>query len=111
MTETAKQADVVFPACSFAETSGSFTAADGIIRQLNPALPCPLEWDNTEQIKALSAHAGFPMPYRNINDIRRAMGPIHENGEVRPVPAEGDDLFRSEDADTDELRVSFMGGR
>ena len=39
LTETAKLADVVFPACSYAEKDGTFTAGEGLVQKLNPAFP------------------------------------------------------------------------
>lgn len=38
MTETASMADVVLPACSFAEKEGTFTASDRRVQHFNPAI-------------------------------------------------------------------------
>lgn len=74
MTETARQANVVLPASSFAETEGSFTASDNKTRELKQAVASGVAWDNITQIKALAAHAGVPLPYQSVADIRLAMG-------------------------------------
>jgi formate dehydrogenase major subunit len=42
MTKTANQADVVFPAASFAEVSGSYTSTDGKVQELKPAIKNPI---------------------------------------------------------------------
>jgi NADH-quinone oxidoreductase subunit G len=39
MTETAAMADVVLPACSFAEKEGTFTATDRRVQHFKPAIP------------------------------------------------------------------------
>ena len=64
MTETAKRANVVFPAPSFAEKSGSFTGADGKTRELKPVAACPDSRDIIKQINALYAAAGLPAPVK-----------------------------------------------
>jgi len=38
MTDTAAMADVVFPACSFAEKEGTFTASDNRVQHIKPAI-------------------------------------------------------------------------
>ncbi len=61
MTEAARQADVVLPASSFAETDGSFTGFDNQTRALKQAVKSPVAWDNIAQIKALAASACAPV--------------------------------------------------
>lgn len=61
MTATAMAANVIFPAASFAEVSGSFTGADGMVRQVVRAIDPVSGWDNAAQVMALSAGAGFPI--------------------------------------------------
>lgn len=39
LTETASKADVVLPACSFAEKEGTFTAVDRRVQHIKPAIP------------------------------------------------------------------------
>ncbi|MDR0294383.1 MAG: molybdopterin-dependent oxidoreductase, partial [Oscillospiraceae bacterium] len=73
MTETAKRANAVFPASSFAETDGSFTGSDGRTRLLKKAVACPAAWDTMTLIKALAAHAGLPVPYQTAGNVRRGM--------------------------------------
>ena len=106
ITDTANRADIIFPAASFAEISGSFTGTDGKRRELRPAVKCPAALDNLALITALAAGAdisaaGIPEP-----DKPRAAKP--------PVDriAEGDTLRRAADtADTVEntngIAVSF----
>ncbi|MCL2752391.1 MAG: FAD-dependent oxidoreductase, partial [Firmicutes bacterium] len=54
LTEAAEAADVIFPASTFAEVSGTYTAADGTVSRLTAAAPCALgKWDNAAQVRAL----------------------------------------------------------
>ena len=55
MTDTAKAADVFLPSSNFAESDGSFTGADGKIRQFKKAVSDPLNgWTNSKQLKTLN---------------------------------------------------------
>lgn len=58
LTETAKLADVVFPASSFAETNGSYTSADGKVQRFTRALVPAASQDNMAQIAALLDQTG-----------------------------------------------------
>lgn len=97
MTDTAKQANVVFPASSFAEISGTFTSADGKVQEIKQAVINPMgKWDHFTQIKELSAQAGVQMPYRSIGDVRQAVSQlrISKRGAVRLAVAGGNTLRR-----------------
>ncbi len=76
MSEAVRQADAVLPAASFAERDGSFTACDNKTRALRKAVDSPVAWDNLTQILALAAHAGVPMPYQGLAEIRLAMNRV-----------------------------------
>ena len=52
LTETAKLADVVLPAASFAEFEGTFTSKEGKLLQLKPAIP-PLARSDLQILSAL----------------------------------------------------------
>ena len=109
MTEAARQADVVLPASCFAETCGSFTAYDNKPGDICAAVKSPVALDNLGQIKALSAHAGAPMPYQSIEDIRSAMGGSGADGAcaVRLAPAGDDNLLFSDRPVTDVLQMTL----
>ncbi len=58
-TETAKKADVAFPAASFAEVDGSFTSADGKVQAVKRAIARPDSiWDNVALVEGLADYAG-----------------------------------------------------
>ena len=71
LTETAKAADVVFPAASFAETDGTFTNSGGLVQRVRQAIP-PVhqskpDWAITSQLAAaLGVELGFQMSSSTI---------------------------------------------
>ena len=115
MTEAAKQADVIFPASSYAETSGSFTAYDNKNRELRKAVAGPVELDNIAQIMALSAHAGLSMPYKSVADVSSALALSlintrdkgSDKGGIRLAPFKESGLCRSDQHDTNTLNMSL----
>ncbi len=58
MTETAKQADVVFPLAPFAENSGTITNAEGRVQRFRAALPSRIGRENWQILVDLSASLG-----------------------------------------------------
>lgn len=83
LTETARMAHVVLPACSFAEKDGTFTSADPAVQTLHRALaPRGRSRPDWEIICSLSAHLGFPLHYACAFDITReitALVPAYRN--------------------------------
>ncbi|UCF91793.1 MAG: formate dehydrogenase subunit alpha [Desulfobacterales bacterium] len=70
LTETARMADVVLPAASFAEKEGTFTNTERRIQLLRQALEPPGEARGDWQIiAALAARMGFPMHYASAAAI------------------------------------------
>ncbi|HST53373.1 MAG TPA: molybdopterin-dependent oxidoreductase [Pyrinomonadaceae bacterium] len=71
LTDTAKQADVVFPAASFAETDGTFTNSGGLVQRVRQSIP-PVhqskpDWAITSQLaSALGTDLGFQMSSSTI---------------------------------------------
>ncbi len=70
MTETARLADVVLPAASFAEKDGTFTNTERRVQRVRKALSPPgnalTDW---EIIRDLAGRMGHPMPYRSAEEI------------------------------------------
>ncbi|MDN5332224.1 MAG: formate dehydrogenase alpha subunit [Tepidanaerobacteraceae bacterium] len=69
-TETARFADVVLPACSFAEKDGTFTGTDRRVQRLRKAIE-PL-WNSKPDwqiISELAARMGYPMTYADPSEI------------------------------------------
>jgi NADH-quinone oxidoreductase chain G len=64
LTETASKADVVLPACSFAEKEGTFTSAGRALQKLNPAIkPLAAARSDFDIIKDLAKAMGAAEPY------------------------------------------------
>jgi formate dehydrogenase alpha subunit len=70
LTETAQLADVVLPAASFAEKTGTFTNMSGTIQKLNkiynPAEDSLPDW---EILVRLSQKMGKTLPYKSLTEI------------------------------------------
>jgi len=81
LTETARLADVVLPAASFAETNGTFTNTERRVLLVNKAVDSPGEARPDWQILCdLSTRMGYPMDYPNaaaIMDEIATVSPIY----------------------------------
>jgi NADH-quinone oxidoreductase subunit G len=70
LSETARQADVVLPAVSFAEKDGSMTNVDRHVQRVRRALrPLPGAKADWEILLALANHLGQKWTYRNPQEI------------------------------------------
>ena len=69
LTETAKKADVVLPAASFAESRGTFTSSERRIQKLNQAIKPFIEYENWEVILKLSKVLSKSIDYRGNEEI------------------------------------------
>ena len=70
LSETAKMADVVLPACSFAERDGTFTNTERRVQLLRPAIPPVGESKPDWQIVCeLAAAMGQPFSYQSSADV------------------------------------------
>lgn len=101
MTETAKLADVVLPAASFAEKNGTFTNTERRIQRVRQAIP-PVGGSRPdgEIIMAVANRMGYPMQYTHPREIMAemaALSPIYagityerleQRGLQWPVPDE-----------------------
>lgn len=70
LTETARLADVVFPAASFAEKNGTLTNSERRVQLLRQAIP-PIESCRTDSdiIIALAKRLAYPMEYESQAEI------------------------------------------
>lgn len=76
LTETAEYADVVLPAASFAEKDGTFTNTERRVQRVRKAiepLPGMADW---QTIMALSGKMGYPMHYRDPEEIFAEMASL-----------------------------------
>ena len=70
LTETAALADVVLPACSYAEKSGTFTNSEGAVQKVRQALdPIGDSRPDWEILSAMSVMMGYPLEYGDAKDI------------------------------------------
>ena len=77
LTETAKMADIVFPATSFAEKDGTFTNSERIVQRVRRAVPPPGEAKpDWEIIARLAGRLGFPMEYGKPQDIMKEIAEL-----------------------------------
>jgi len=70
LTETAKMADIVFPAACYAEKDGTFTCTERRVQRVRKAVEPPGEAKPDWQIFCeLSHRMGYDMPYEKPEDI------------------------------------------
>jgi len=108
MTETAQQAHVVLPACSYAEKDGTFTNTEGHIQPVRKAIePVGESRPDWEVFSALSVGMDDPMEYLDVKEIgkeirnllpgTRTLGPA-------PLPAQPDSSAISRYVNSDYKR-------
>jgi len=67
LTETAERADVVLPACSFAEKNGSFTSVGRAVQRVNKAIkPIGLSRSDFDIFNSLNANIGDGSTYADV---------------------------------------------
>jgi formate dehydrogenase major subunit/formate dehydrogenase alpha subunit len=77
LTETAKLADVVLPAASFAEKDGTFTNTERRVQCIRKALDPPGEAkEDSWIIRELSERMGYPMRYSLTEEIFQEIGSV-----------------------------------
>ncbi|MBW8001229.1 MAG: formate dehydrogenase subunit alpha [Planctomycetes bacterium] len=70
MSETAKLADVVLPATSWAEKNGTFTNSERRVQRIRKAVDAPGQAKPDWQITCLISTAmGYPMSYNNASEV------------------------------------------
>ncbi len=70
LTETARLADVVFPAASFAEKSGTITSSERRVQLMNRAIaPVGDCWPDYRIVEALACRMGYSMGYSSPAEI------------------------------------------
>lgn len=88
VTETAQMADVILPACSYAEKDGTFTNTEGHVQTVRQAIePIGDSRPDWEILCALSVLMGYPIEYERSREILKEIrGVIDEYGPLGPVP-------------------------
>jgi predicted molibdopterin-dependent oxidoreductase YjgC len=70
LTETAKLANVVLPAASFAEKEGTFTNFEGKVNRVSKAIePIGESLPDWEIILRLADKMGYPLPFSSLQDV------------------------------------------
>ena len=93
MTETAKMADVVLPAASFAEKDGTFTNTERRVQRITKAIE-PLEQAHPDWmiIAKLATKMGYEMAYESAEDIfteMRTVTPTYAGMSYERIAQEG----------------------
>ncbi len=82
LTETAQLADVVLPAASFAEKSGTFTSTDRRVQKINPAIaPLAESKPDSEILQLVAESMGSSLGYSSPAEVMREISevvPIYE---------------------------------
>jgi predicted molibdopterin-dependent oxidoreductase YjgC len=98
LTETAKLAHVVLPACSALEKEGHFINMEGKIQKVNPILhPFGESKPDWQILLDLARHMGSALPYEDIKSVSKAIADVnllsdYQNRKVDlPVETVGDD--------------------
>jgi formate dehydrogenase alpha subunit len=88
LTETARLAHVVLPACSYAEKDGTFTNTEGHVQSVRHAIePIGESRPDWEILSALSVLMGYPIEYGEAKEIfKEIKGLIPGYGLLGPAP-------------------------
>jgi len=101
LTESARLAHVVLPACTFAEKDGTFTDLQGKVNRVRQALADPYEeaHPDWEIFAAMGSALGYPMEYDSPQaiqaEIMKLLPGYYNLGEPRPVTAKPDGYLRN----------------
>jgi len=70
LSDTARLADVVFPAVSFAEKTGTITSSERRVQLMHKAIePVGFAWPDDRIIMELSRRLGYPMDYESPAEV------------------------------------------
>jgi len=78
-TDTAAEADVVFPAASFIEQAGTYTACDGRIQETERIVSLKVDRENWKLIAGLAAKFGLPMDYASIEQVNQEIRNVNRS--------------------------------
>ena len=69
LTPTAEKADVVLPAVSYAESSGTFTSTERLIQRINTAIPSLSGYKNWEVVNEMMYMLGWTDNYKSLDEL------------------------------------------
>ena len=95
LTETAQMADVVLPACTYAEKEGTFTNLEGRVLRVRPALdPVGESLPDWHIMTAIASGLGYQLDYEAPYDIQREIMKLlpgyYNLGQPRKITATAD---------------------
>jgi len=106
LTETARLANVVLPAASFAEKEGTFTNFEGKVNKVRKAVDAPGEsLSDWEIILRLADKMGSPLPFSSLQEV---MGEIEELVPFYEGYMDSKSLYEAE-PDVSETRRNNLG--
>lgn len=88
LTDTAKQAEVVFPSTTFAETDGTFTNTERRLQKVDKAIESNIGYNNWQIAKEIAKVLEATIPFESTNDISNHMKvnlPYYRKSEVGKV--------------------------
>jgi predicted molibdopterin-dependent oxidoreductase YjgC len=89
LTETARLADVVLPACSYSEKAGTFTNSEGFVQKVRPGIePVGDSRPDWEILSALSVMMGYPLEYGDAKEILKEIRAVLPGYRVLGATAE-----------------------
>jgi formate dehydrogenase alpha subunit len=88
LTETARLAHVVLPACSYAEKDGSFTNTEGYVQKVRQAIdPIGDSRPDWEILSGLATLMGYPLEYADAQEIAKELRSVIPGyGPLGPTP-------------------------
>jgi predicted molibdopterin-dependent oxidoreductase YjgC len=106
LTETAKMANVVLPAASFAEKDGTFTNFEGRVQQIRKVIESPGDsLPDSEIILQLANSMGHPMPHSSLQQVMdeiRELVPLYQGIGYGSAEMKGE---RPDELDRDPFRT------
>ena len=97
LTETARLADVVLPAASFAEKEGTFTNFEGRVNTVHKAIePIGESLPDWEIVLRLAETMGHPLPFSSLQDVMGEIEELVPSYEAYADSAKQDEFAREE---------------
>jgi len=113
LTETARLANVILPATSFAEKEGTFTNFEGRVQRVRQAIkPIGNSLPDWEIILRLADRMGYPMPYsspQQVGDEIAELVPFYQD--IGSADSEAKELFRAQLDDSPLTSRHLYGGQ
>jgi len=101
LTETARLANVVLPAASFAEKEGTFTDFEGKVNRVRKAIdPIGESLPDWEIVVRIAHKMGYPLPFSSLQDVTSEIEELVPSFEAYPDSERQDELAYRETGHT-----------